>query len=101
MTARVIILAVAAALFGACRGPVDNPTQGAGFIEQACAGTTFDHCFEDISFAIETYPSGEQFAICDAGTGKGSVVLVATTAEEACSEDAIDPGRVVRVVTLP
>lgn len=107
MSSRVALLAIAAGLLGACRGTVDTPlpvaTEAVGFVEQACAGTTFDHCMEDVTFAIETYPTGKQLAICDAGDGKGSVVALAAgkTAEEACSTDAIDPGNVVRVVALP
>jgi hypothetical protein len=56
-----------------------------------------------MTFAVETYAAGRQIVICDAGDGTGSVVALADdkTAEDACADDAIDPGDVVRVVTLP
>ena len=101
MSARVLLLAVAM-VAAACAGS-STPSEATSFPEQACASTTFDHSLEDVQFAVDTFPSGEQLVICDAGGGKGSVVSLAAdkTADEACSIDALDPGRVVRVVTLP
>jgi hypothetical protein len=81
----------------------EAPTVTGTFAVQACAGATFDHCAEDVTFAQATYASGKEIAICDAGDGKGSVVALAAgnTAEEACTSDAIDPGPVLRVVRVP
>lgn len=74
-----------------------------GLVAQACDGATFDHCVEDMTFAIATYPSGEKIVICDAGDGTGSVIFYsqAYSPEQACQLDALDPGDVLRVVTLP
>ena len=70
---------------------------------QACAGATFDRCAEYVAVALETYPSGEQILICDSTTGQGSVVFFdhAKSPEAACRLDALNPGRLVRMITVP
>jgi len=82
--------------------PTPGPPNPA-LVAEACAGTTFDRCVEDVTFAIATYPSGERIVICDAGDGNGSVIFYsgAYSPEQACLRDALDPGDVVRVITLP
>jgi hypothetical protein len=76
---------------------------GPSLAEAACEGVSFDHCEEDMEFAVETYPSGKLIVICDAGNGKGSVVALSdgSTPEVACTEHALDPGAPLRVITLP
>jgi hypothetical protein len=97
-----LVVALAFVLAG-CGGPSAAPSVEQTSAERACAGTTFGHCIEDVGFAEDLYPAGKQIAICDADNGKGSVVAVADggSGDQACTEDALDPGRLVRVVTVP